>query len=152
MPREFVEPVVLTPEQQAEEDRLNALAKAADDARKLKEAQDKAKRDEMKALYATVKDPHYAAWKMNEGKTNPAEYLTEALESLDDTKLKEFAKKYTDDVAVLAEAKVQDEIDKLLSKIDVSALPNNKKNHPKVKKYLDKQAELLVQLDVLLGE
>ncbi len=83
--------------------------------------------------------------------TNHRKYIDELIEQEDETALDAILDKKQAVETKFAEEMNQREVEKLLSKIDLSLLPQDKKNNPKVKKYLDKQTALLAKLDELLG-
>lgn len=147
MPREIVE-VVLTPEQIAEEERLNAIAQANHEAELALKEEQRLKREEIKTIYASIQDPHLAAWKIGEGKNNPAEYLKEALDSLDKTKLVQLKSVYDQAVLELVDVKKEQEVFKVLK--DLKTIPVKHRNNPIVVKYNQAQSALEIKLDDLL--
>jgi hypothetical protein len=107
------------------------------------------RKEEIKTLYESIPDIYYAAKKIEEDVTNPGEYLKQALESLDDTKLLQLKSAYEEDLVKIQDSVAQEKFERNFARVNLSLLSESQKSHPRVQKYIQKQQELISSL---LGE
>jgi hypothetical protein len=110
----------------------------------------KQKIEQFKELYSSIGDVYYASNKLAEGYSNPALYLKEAIDSMDNTKLLQLYNAWKEDEVLFEEKKKQEKVDAVLNKIDISALTEEQKQNKYVQSYIQKQNELLAELDNLI--